>query len=397
MAVRKRGNTLEKWEVAIIKAMIAENARSNDQDILAYFTRPSRSINHRAIAEIRKDLKHKGIRAATSTELDEFRATWPDIDLQTGLSTRGDELLLKAREAMIAAINTFNGLGLTFRSELFIVTAMIAWTYLMHAWFKQRGIDYRYKVRGQVQRTRNGAEMYWELGHCVRHDKCPLPRGVVQNLEFLLELRHEIEHKSTSRIDEAVSAKLQACCINFNDALTQLFGRHYALEKRMPIALQLVTFNTEQRELLKRASNLPQHIETMMTIFQGAMTEEEQMDPRFAYRVAFVPKVRNRASGADLAIDFVKEGSEEARNIARVLLKEVDKKRFTAGQIVKLMQKEGFSKFDMHQHTMLWKKLNARKEEVYGGPGPYRNTWLWFEPWIARVREHCTSNKSQFA
>jgi hypothetical protein len=59
-------------------------------------------------------------------ELDAFLATWPDLDPQTGLSVRGDELLIKAREAMIAAVHTFNGAGLTFRAELFIVTAILA-------------------------------------------------------------------------------------------------------------------------------------------------------------------------------------------------------------------------------------------------------------------------------
>ena len=61
MAKRKKGNKLERWEVALIKAMLSK-AGSNDQDILAYFTRPTRSINHRAIAEIRTEAKHKSIR-----------------------------------------------------------------------------------------------------------------------------------------------------------------------------------------------------------------------------------------------------------------------------------------------------------------------------------------------
>ena len=37
----------------MVKAMLATRGH-NDQDILAYFTRPNRSINHRVIAEIRK-------------------------------------------------------------------------------------------------------------------------------------------------------------------------------------------------------------------------------------------------------------------------------------------------------------------------------------------------------
>jgi hypothetical protein len=41
MARRPRGRTLERWEVALVKAML-ERGRYNDQDILAYFTRPTR-------------------------------------------------------------------------------------------------------------------------------------------------------------------------------------------------------------------------------------------------------------------------------------------------------------------------------------------------------------------
>src|SRR6266403_2473360 len=160
MAKGKKGNRLERWEVALIKAMLSR-AGSNDQDILAYFTRPTRSINHRAIGEIRTEKKHRSIKAATDVDLDGFLATWPDIDPQTGLSLRGDELLIKAREAMIAAVHIFNGAGLTFRAELFIVTSIIAWTYLLHAWFKREGIDYRHtkKEGGQkvVAKTSSGA------------------------------------------------------------------------------------------------------------------------------------------------------------------------------------------------------------------------------------------------
>jgi hypothetical protein len=124
VAKRRRGNTLERWEIALVKAML-DRGGSNDQDILAYFTRPTRSINHRLIGQIRKGTQHKAVRTATPDELNEFLSTWPDIDPQTGLSLRGDELLIKAREAMIAAVHTFNGAGLYFRAELFIVTTIM--------------------------------------------------------------------------------------------------------------------------------------------------------------------------------------------------------------------------------------------------------------------------------
>jgi hypothetical protein len=306
MPIRKRGNTLERWEIALIKAML-ERGGYNDQDILAYFTRPTRSINHARISEIRTGAKYNALRAASSDELDAFLTTWPEVDAETGLSLRGDELLLKARESMIAAVHIFNGVGLTFRAELFIVTCIIAWTYLLHAWFRREGIDYRYRTTdGTVQTTKQGAERYWDLGKCLRHDRCPVQKGAVTNLSFLLELRHEIEHRSTNRIDDVVSAKLQACCLNFNDAIKALFGPQYGLERKLPIALQFVTFGTDQRAALKRGGMLPAHIETFIEAFEHGLTKEEYADPAYRYRVAFVPIVANRASSADLAIEFVR-------------------------------------------------------------------------------------------
>src|SRR5262245_24332542 len=173
MPVRRRGNKLERWEIGLIKAMIADGRWPNDQDILAYFTRPTRSVNHRVISEIRSGRKHSAVKAATAEELSGFIASWPEVDPETGLSLRGGELLMKAREAMIAAVQTFNSAGLTFRSELFIVTAIIAWTYLLHAWFEREGIDYRHtkKQDGEktVVKTPCGAEKYWELSRCLKH------------------------------------------------------------------------------------------------------------------------------------------------------------------------------------------------------------------------------------
>src|SRR5208337_1314315 len=363
MPKRKRGNKLERWEIALIKAMLARGG-FNDQDILAYFTRPTRSINHRNISEIRTGKKHQSIKDASEEELDAFFATWPDVDAETGLSLRGDELLVKAREAMIAAVHIFNSAGLTFRTELFIVTAMIAWTYLLHALFKREGDDYRYtKTEGGQKatvKTTNGADKYLDLSSCIRHARTPLESGVQDNLGFLLELRHEIEHRSTSRIDDAISAKLQACCINFNDTIKRLFGFQYGLERRLPIALQFVTFGIDQRAVLKKATALPRHIETMMEHFHDQLSAEQQADPRFAFRVAFVQKTANRPSGADQAIEFVKPGSDESEEINRILLKEVDKRKYLPSEVVAAMKKEGWNRFTITEHTNLWKKLDAK-------------------------------------
>ena len=74
-----------------------------------------------------------------------------------------------------------------------------------------------------------------------------------------------------------------------------------------------------------------------------------------------------------MAVEFVKAGSDEAKEINRILLKEVDKKRYTAKQICKMMQDEGFPKFDQEHHTRLWKELGAKDPtKGFGKVGDYK-------------------------
>ena len=49
--------------------------------------------------------------------------------------------------------------------------------------------------------------------------RSPLDHATKNNLSFLMEIRNEIEHQMTTRIDEAMSAKFQACAVNFNHYL----------------------------------------------------------------------------------------------------------------------------------------------------------------------------------
>lgn len=173
---RRASNKLEIWEVEIVKAMLKR--KFVPQDIQAYFTRPTRSINHARISEIRDGFSHNDVNVATDEELDDFLANWPNIDPKSGLNLTGDELLIKSREAMIASVNIFNSCGLLFRSEIFITTAIISWVYLLHHYYKTNGIEYIYKKSGNSETTENGAERYWDLSQCLDSGNCPLERDL---------------------------------------------------------------------------------------------------------------------------------------------------------------------------------------------------------------------------
>lgn len=174
-----------------------------------------------------------------------------------------------------------------------------------------------------------------------------------------------------------------------------MFGPQYALERRLPIALQFVTFSPDQRALLKKAGLLPRHVETTRDNFEQNLTPEQQADPRFAFRVYMVHKTANRAPGADLAVEIVQPGSDVDQKF-NMALKEVEKRKYLPGAVVDAMIAEGWDLFNMHTHTQLWKRLNAKDPAKGYGAIAVGQTWCWYDTWLNRVREECQQHPEKY-
>lgn len=56
-----------------------------------------------------------------------------------------NELLDKSKEAMVSAVQIYNNPLIKFKSEMFIITAIISWTYLMHAYYSKDWIRVFYQ------------------------------------------------------------------------------------------------------------------------------------------------------------------------------------------------------------------------------------------------------------
>jgi hypothetical protein len=86
---------------------------------------------------------------------------------------------VKSREAALSAIKIFNDPLITFKTEAYIVLMVIAWTYLLHAYFRSQKTEYRYYGPGKngkkaFERTKNGVYKYWELERCLKADNSPI-------------------------------------------------------------------------------------------------------------------------------------------------------------------------------------------------------------------------------
>jgi hypothetical protein len=395
MPKRNPNNRLDIWEISLVKAMIAQN-KLNDQDILAWFTRPTRSINHARIKEIRDGIKHQSVAPACEAELQRYLAAWPYIDPATGLQLIDDELLVKSREAMLHAVQGYNNPRTFFKSEVFIVIAIIAWTYLLHWHYRTKRIDFRYRRDGKVLTTKYGAERHWELEMCLACSQCPLDEPTKENLRFLIAIRHEIEHQMTRRIDDTISAKLQACCLNFSRAVQELAGLRYGLGSELSFALQFVSIGRDQRDTLLEDMGLPANIVAMQMAFEDGLSEEMIRDPQYSYRVALVEVAVNSRGKADRVIEYVRPEAEQKEEIERVLFKFAEKPKYKPGQIIERMRLSGFKRFNTHHHTELWKSMDAKNPRkgfgVYLKPGD----WWWYESWLERVRAHCEGNGSAY-
>jgi len=311
------------------------------------------------------------------------------------------ELIKKSRESALAAVQIFNNPNIMFKSETYIVLIIIAWTYLLHAYYRNNKIDYRYfeekNGRKKYDKTKRGATKYWELERCLNEDKCPVDKDTANNLRFLIGLRHEIEHQMTTQIDDYLSARFQACCLNYNQYIKQFFGDLYGVDRHLSFSLQFSSISDEQLSLLSDRNDLPAHIQRYIDGFDGQLTEQEYNSPKYAYRVLFVAKTANTKGQADRVIEFVRADSPLAErvNAQYIITKETEKPKYLAKQIKKLMNDEGFKKFNLHHHTQLWKNEDA-KNPGKGYGVVVANTWYWYERWVNFVRTHCNQNKDHY-
>lgn len=312
------------------------------------------------------------------------------------------ELLKKSREAVLAAVQIFNNPNITFKAESYVVLMTIGWTYLFHAYYREKKVEYRYfKQHGKrklFDKTRNGACKHWELERCLNDSNSPVDRDAANNLRFMIGLRHEIEHQMTTRIDDLLSARFQACCLNYNQYVKELFGATMGIDGHLSFSLQFSTIDSEQKDMLSEHTKLPANIQSYVQKFDEALSDEEYSSERYSYRILFVPKTANRKGQADRVIEFVKSDSPLAKqaNTEYAVIKETEKKKLLPSQVVKTVKNEGYPNFGMHQHTQLWKKLEAKNPSKGYGTLVAGKAWHWYETWLKVVRQHCSDNTGDY-
>lgn len=126
MAKGPSKSTLTPVEKSVIKALLNDGWRNQDIQALINTGRAA-SINFGRISSIKAD---GGIVPASKQQVEAFRRKKLLFDHVTGLCPLDDERLVRAREAMILAVELFNTPRVAFKAGVFSMLANVAWSLL---------------------------------------------------------------------------------------------------------------------------------------------------------------------------------------------------------------------------------------------------------------------------
>jgi hypothetical protein len=330
------------------------------------------------------------------------------------LPQRARDNLEKCKAAAVAAVDAYNRPGPRFRTAHFIVLIVIAWCALFHAVFYKRGKRPWYQKAGKSAKgTRyikiEGEPKHWDLSECVAQYFRDRTTPERKNLEFLIGLRNKIEHRHLPELDPALYGECQAALLNLEDLLVQEFGPKWALAEDLQVALQFSSIMPdEKRKALKTlASSQAKSVRDYVEKFRGSLPAATLNSMKYSFSVFLVPRVANRESSADVAVQFVKVDEANPDELDRldklnVLIREKHIPIANLGlhkptDVAKLVRARIPYPFTVSTHTAAWRHFKIRPPS--GDPHPERTAsqyciwdkvhrdYVYTDAWVERLVE----------
>ncbi|MFC0363941.1 MULTISPECIES: DUF3644 domain-containing protein [Sphingobium] len=309
-------------------------------------------------------------------------------DQKTGLNLFDHERLVRAREAMILAVQVFNSPSMRFKAEVFTMLANVAWTYLMHEHYERKGV----KIVG-----RDGRSLL--LSQIVDRHDCPLSKGVKDNLRAMKILRDDVEHKLLGRADSKWLGLFQACCLNFDKAMCEIFGAQLTLSHELAFALQFAKLNFDQVTTLNKYE-IPGEIDAIDARLREGMTDTQIADLEFQFRVVYTLDAVTKSRAH---FQFVQPQSAEGKDIRNVLVQHKLADHLyphKPGDVVKKVVEVTNAAFTQHNHTQAWRKFEARPRNGAAQPEHTNRDFCIFhaahgdytfsDQWVQKLVEVCS-------
>lgn len=364
MVKKNKSGSLTIYERRIVKALLAREWRN--QDIQALINKGRKTtVNGGRITEVKQDPSQK---SATDDEANFFIKKKDSIHPQTGLNLYDDERLIRAREAMILAVQIFNSAGLSFKTEVFSVLANIAWTYLLHE-------HYERKLGSVIQK--DGRSLL--LSQMIERPDFPCSDGVRNNLRSLKTIRDDVEHQLLGQIDVKWQGLFQACCLNFERAITDLFGQKLSLANELSVALQFSKMDIGQLSALN-PYELPANIKATDARLIEGMSDEQIRDLEYQFTVVYTLTATSKTNAN---MQFIRPESAEGADIQNILVKYKSGDElypYKPSEIPKIVEEATQERFTTHNHTQAWKFFKVRPKSRSKRPEQTKRDFCLYHP-----------------
>jgi hypothetical protein len=336
--------SLNAYEKRIAKYLMEQNW--SVQDIQALVNKERlKTINSGRISPVRKDVE---VVPASELEFNDYIKFKSSFDQKTGLNSFLDESLIKSREAMKLAVQTFNSPLMIFRAETFSTFAVVAWTYLA----------LEYSLRNQMPTERNNGKAI-SLADFLKERKCPFSEGIKNNLKAMIKLRDLVQHRVLGPFEEKWVGIFQANCVNYEKTIVSFFGQRLSLSGEMSFALQFSGLSIDQATALIK-SDLPPVIKSINRELFDGMTDEQTNDMEFQFFVTYTKVV---ASNAKSAFHFYSpesaEGIEKKDVVVKLKTSAITHPHKPTNVIKEVSRRIG-KRFTISNHTQAYQRHKVR-------------------------------------
>lgn len=219
------------------------------------------------------------------------------------------ELVTKARQSAIFAVEVYNKPNAEFRVQTFIMLMHVAWNAIFLATFIRDGKRpyYRQKDGRRYERV-DGEKKTWELGECLEKYWQGRTDPVKENLHFFVRLRNKIEHyRDQSALATLTFGECQSLVTNFEHFLATEFGKEHSLTEHLQLAIQLSHFRDAARNeaLMKAVDRSTRDIAQFVSDYRSSLSSDILSDMRYSHKMFLLPKTVNHMSRDATAIEWI--------------------------------------------------------------------------------------------
>jgi hypothetical protein len=197
------------------------------------------------------------------------------------------------------------------------------------------------------------------LSQMLDRADCPLSKGIKDNLRSIKKLRDEVEHFLLGPSDSHWYGLFQACCLNFDKALCDLFGKELSLSHDLRFALQFAKPEIGHVAALMHYP-LPPGIEAIDARLEEGLTEEDLASLEYRFRVVYT---FDAPQGVPAHFKFVSPETDEGQEIHNILARRVAADEIYPHKptaVVAAVREQSGQLFTSNHHTKAWKLFRVR-------------------------------------